>query len=85
MVENYILYGVKDGRKFYICNTSPVIWTSDPNQVKNYINRYGAEYDVLRDYENYKCVSKLIESGSLDNLYVALAINSVEQWSVKIL
>ena len=94
MKEYFILYGTKDNDTFYISNTNPVIWTSDIKESKLYHLRYTAEFEVLRDYDNYRSIISLINNKKLDCLYVSqmqIEINDdnskeyVEKGRVKIL
>ena len=91
MKEYFILYGTKDKDTFYISNTNPVIWTSDITESKLYHLRYTAEFEVLRDYDNYRSIITLINNKKLECLYVAHIIvddNSeeyIEKGRVKIL
>lgn len=71
MKEYIILFATKDNDIFYISNTNPVIWSSDIKDSKLYYTRYTAEFEVLRDYDNYKSISTLISNNKLDSLYVA--------------
>lgn len=71
MKEYFILYGTKDKDTFYISNTNPVIWTSDMVESKLYHLRYTAEFEVLRDYNNYRSIISLIDNKKLDCLYLA--------------
>ncbi len=69
--EIFILFGVKDGKIYYVANTNPVIWFPDIRNAKIFYNRYTAEYSILRDYNNYRAISDLIAHNKLDEFYVA--------------
>lgn len=81
----FILYGIKDNQIYYISNTNPVIWSPEIENSKLYFSRYSAEFDILRDYDNYKSVSSLINNSKLDALYVASIVNYKEKERFKIL
>ena len=81
----YILYGTKDNLNYYIANTNPIIYSGNLSDSKIYYSRYTAEFDVLRDYDNYRAINKLIESKALDCLFVARIENDEEVGRVKIL
>lgn len=81
----FILFGIKDNQIYYINNTNPVIWNPEIEGSKLYFSRYSAEFDILRDYDNYKSVSSLINNGKLDGLYVASIVNYKEKERFKIL
>lgn len=85
----FILYGTKDKETYYISNTNPVIWNSDIKLSKKYYTKYSAELDILRNYDNYKSISSLIENFKLDALYVAIidgtSIEYNEKGRVKLL
>ena len=91
MKEYFILYGTKDKDTFYISNTNPVIWTSDMTESKLYYLRYTAEFEVLRDYDNYRSIISLINNNKLECLYIAYIVldcNSgeyIEKGRVKLL
>lgn len=81
--EYFILYGTKDKETYYISNTNPVIWTPDIKESKKYYTRYSAEFDVLRDYDNYKSITNLINNNKLDVLYVAIIDNTSKDYTEK--
>jgi hypothetical protein len=81
----YILFGKKNDNYFYIANTNPVIWAVDIRKVKPFVDRYSAEYAVLRDYDNYQAIKANLNNGSLDEFYVAERDMYGEVWRVKIL
>lgn len=83
--DYFVLYGTKDKDEYYIGNTNPIIWASNLLDAKKYYNRYSAEYDILRDYDNYRFMTKQIDNNLLDDFYVALIHNNEEKWRVKIL
>ena len=71
-MNNFILYGIDpENDIFYISNTNPIIWSTNIDDSKLYYARYPAEYNILRDYDNYRAVSREIESGRLSGFYVA--------------
>ncbi|MBR6289177.1 MAG: hypothetical protein IKR19_07580 [Acholeplasmatales bacterium] len=39
---------------YYISNVNPVMWTNIFLEAKRYRTSKNAEYDTLRDYDNYK-------------------------------
>jgi hypothetical protein len=39
---------------YYISNVNPVMWTNVFLEAKRYPSSKNAEYDTLRDYDNYK-------------------------------
>ena len=59
----YILFGKKNDNYFYIANTNPVIWAVDIRKVKPFMDRYSAEYAVLRDYDNYQAIKANLNNG----------------------
>lgn len=75
----FILFGTKDDVVYYINNTNPVIWDHNIEKSKLYFSKFSAEYDILRNYDNYKIISNLIDNNKLDNLYIA----SIENYIVK--
>lgn len=75
----FILFGTKDDVVYYINNTNPVIWDHNIEKSKLYFSKFSAEYDILRNYDNYKIISNLINNNKLDNLYIA----SIENYIVK--
>lgn len=79
----FILYGTKDKDTYYISNTNPVIWTSDIKESKKYYSKYSAELDVLRDYDNYKSISGLINNNKLDNMFVAIIDGTMKEYNEK--
>lgn len=82
----FILYATKDKDIYYISNTSPIIWSSNIMESKIYYSQYSAELDILRNYENYRSVSKLFDNNKLDGLFVAfIDINYIEKGRVKLL
>jgi hypothetical protein len=81
----YILFWKKNDNYFYIANTNPVIWAVDIRKVKPFVDRYSAEYAVLRDYDNYQAIKANLNNGSLDEFYVAERDMYGEVWRVKIL
>lgn len=83
MKEFFILYGTKDNEIYYISNTNPVIWSSDINNSKQYISKYSAELDILRDYNNYNSISTLLNNNKLDALYVAIIDGTDKKYTEK--
>ena len=75
----YILFAIKDNQIYYISNTNPIIWSPDIRASKCFINRYSAECIVLRDYENYRYFSKMIQSKSIDYIYIAECLKNFEE------
>lgn len=86
MRDIFILYGEKDERKYYIRNTNPVIWTTNILNAKIYSNDNVAKCDILRDYDNYKNINAQIQSGSINDVYLAnLDQSYLEIWRLKLL
>lgn len=83
--EFFILYGIKNNEIFYITNTSPIIWTMNLFQAKRYYDRYTAEYSILREYDNYRIVSDMIDHNILDGFFISSIKNNVEVWRYKLL
>lgn len=83
--EVYLLFGIKDGLLYYISNTNPILWTPNSLAAKIYYDRYKAEYSILRDYDNYRHISKQIESDSLDAFYLGIYQDGTEVGRVKLL
>ena len=81
----FILYANKDNTSYYIANTNPIIYSQNLSDSKLYYSRYTAEFDILRDYDNYRAVAKQIENKSIDCLYVAQIKDDEEIGRVKIL
>lgn len=82
----FILYAVKDNEIYYISNTNPIVWSSNIIESKIYYSKYSAELDILRNYDNYRYISKLFDNNKLDSLYVAVIdINYIEKGRVKLL
>lgn len=76
----FILYGVKDNDKFFISNTHPIVWGNSLEDAKKFIDRYSAEYTILRDYDNYKYLSMQKENGFLDSINISEIENNIEIW-----
>ena len=85
MNEKYILFAIKNQKRFYIANTGPFIWTPEMINAKVYSSRFGAEYDILKRYENYISICDQLRSRIIDSVYVAKIVNNVEVESYKIL
>lgn len=82
----FILYAQKDNEIYYISNTNPIVWSSNIIESKIYYSKYSAELDILRNYDNYRSISRLFDSNKLDSLYVAVIdINYIEKGRVKLL
>ena len=79
----FILYATKDKEIYYISNTNPIIWNSDIKEAKQYYSKYSAELDMLRNYDNYKCISSLIFNDKLDSLFVAIIGKNNEEYIEK--
>lgn len=86
MYSIFILFAVdKEDKYYYISSINPIIWDYNFSNAKVFNARYNAEYSILRDYDNYNTINKLIQSGVLKDLYVAEYINSSEVRRDKIL
>ena len=68
----FILYGLKDNDKFFVSNTNPIIWNDNLEDAKKFLDRYSAEYAILRDYDNYRYLKKQIESGIIDEIFLSI-------------
>lgn len=77
----FILYGLKDNDKFFVSNTNPIIWNDNLEDAKKFLDRYSAEYAILRDYDNYRNISKQLSNKFLDHIYIAEIENNIEIWS----
>lgn len=75
----YILFAIKDNQLYYISNTNPIIWSPDIRVSKCFTNRYSAECVVLRDYENYRYFTKMIQSKSIDCIYISEYLYNFEE------
>ncbi len=75
----YILFAIKDNQLYYISNTNPIIWSPDIRASKYFLSRYSAECVVLRDYENYRYFSKMIQSKSIDSIFIAEYLQNFEE------
>ena len=85
MNEKYILFAIKDARRFYIANTEPFIWAPEMKDAKVYSSRFGAEYDILRKYENYMSIYNQLRSRVINSVHVAKIVNNKEVESYRIL
>lgn len=86
MYSIFILFAVdKEDKYYYISSINPIIWDYNFSNAKVFNTRYNAEYSILRDYDNYNTINKLIQSGVLKDLYVAEYINDSEVRRDKIL
>ena len=85
MNEKYILFAIKDERRFYIANTEPFIWAPKMEDAKVYSSRFGAEYDILRKYENYMSIYNQLQSRVIHSVHVAKIVNNKEVESYRIL
>lgn len=88
--ETYMLIATKsnDGGvtdTYYIANTNPIIWTENKNNAKIFVNRYSAECNILRDYDNYTYIKKQINNGLVDNVYLVIMAGICEIRREKIL
>lgn len=87
----YILYGMKADDKYYISSIDPILWSSSSNEARRYENRYSAEYDVLRNYDNYHFFKNNIKSGNIDSVFIARITfdlelgNVIEDWRLQLL
>ena len=58
MNTNYKYYVISasdpSNNVYYISNVNPVMWTNVFLEAKRYPSSKNAEYDILRDYDNYK-------------------------------
>jgi hypothetical protein len=73
----FIIKAMKDDYSFFISNTDPVIWTTDITNSKCYTTFDQASNDILRDYENYHAIKKLLDVSQLDSLFVIEIENNV--------
>lgn len=85
MNNYYLLFGIKDNIIYYVCNTNPILWSPIISQAKIYTDRYTAEYDILRDWYNFRHVSDSIENELLDAFYIAIMNNGIELERIKLL
>lgn len=75
----YIIIGIKEDSVFYISNTHPIIWSGIKSQAKIFIERFVAEYTVLRDYDNYRYLKKQIVSGIIDEIFLSIRNDDNEE------
>ena len=85
MNEEYVIFATKGNKKFYVSNTEPFIWAPSLDSAKVYSTRFGAEYEVLRKYENYLSLEGQLRNRTIDQVFVAKIVNSEEAESYRIL
>lgn len=73
------------GNQYYISNTNPIVWTNIFIESKQYLTSKNAEFEILKDYDNYKQIKQMINSQHLDGIYIAEIEKGEESRRIKIL
>lgn len=81
----FIIYGTKDNEIFYVQNLNPILWSSNLKLSYCFNDYHKAEYSILRDYDTYHSMKKMLSDSLIDSLFIAELVDDNEIGRVKIL
>ena len=81
----FVIFAKKDDKTFYISNTEPFIWSPNIENAKSYVSRVSAEYEVIKNNQNYISLYNQIQSHTIDSVYVARIVNNIEMERYRLL
>ena len=76
----YILMALNlsNNQEYYISNTNPLVFDINKYKAKRYLTSKNAEFDILRDYDNYNQIKQALQNNVISELWILEIINEFE-------